>query len=494
MRMDQVMEIHLVRKFLSNVKSMFRGKTLTSQSAQGGIWIGIGNGSEQILRLLRNIILTRILLPEDFGLMAIVLSVSALFEALTQIGIENAVIQNPNGNERTFLNGTWWISMARALGTYGLGFMLVPLLSNFYKSPDLVPLIRVAFIAVVFRGAMSPGAFSALKRLKYKVWIAVFHGGGGIGIIAAIIVSFYIRSVWALVIGYVAEEMARMVLSYLLCPFRPGFQFNKEHIKSLLKFVRGMLGISLLYFIFMRLDIFVIGKLLPKSILGIYSMATRLARIPFLFLTAVISRALLPAFSQMQEDDNRTNAFLIKIVALIYLLCVPALFVVVFNSNGILALAYGKQYAQASVAFTLVFTSELFRMIIASVNMVHMSRGSPHIVRQFALIRGFVFAVLIVPSVIFMGIVGAALSGLIATIVTLVIQLYNLKRLTGINIGKFAVMLLWALVSSIIIGIVHLLMTNFIPANVLLKVVFGIISCCIAYGLLFFNYLRLKIL
>ena len=169
-------------------------------------------------------------------------------------------------------------------------------------------------------------------------------------------------------------------------------------------------------------------------------------------------------------------------------------FVVVFNSNGILALAYGKQYAQASVAFTLVFTSELFRMIIASVNMVHMSRGSPHIVRQFALIRGFVFAVLIVPSVIFMGIVGAALSGLIATIVTLVIQLYNLKRLTGINIGKFAVMLLWALVSSIIIGIVHLLMTNFIPANVLLKVVFGIISCCIAYGLLFFNYLRLKIL
>ena len=105
---------------------------LKERAVRGGAWLGAGTGIEQGLRFLRNIILTRLLAPEAFGLMAIVLALNTAFESFTDVGIKQAIVQNPRGQTREYLNGAWWFSCIRAVVLYGLAFWSAPFLERFY--------------------------------------------------------------------------------------------------------------------------------------------------------------------------------------------------------------------------------------------------------------------------------------------------------------------------------------------------------------------------
>ena len=100
------------------------GKGMRGNIARGGIWLGIGGGSEHFLRLVRNMILTRLIAPEAFGVVAIVLAINTFFESFTQIGIKEAIIQNPRGSEYVYLNGAFWISAIRGAVLYGCALFL----------------------------------------------------------------------------------------------------------------------------------------------------------------------------------------------------------------------------------------------------------------------------------------------------------------------------------------------------------------------------------
>ena len=100
---------NMIRKFqqvlLDIIIKYSSGETLARKVSSGGIWLGTASGIEQALRLVRNMILTRLIAPEAFGLMAIAISINAAFESFTQIGVKEAIIQNSKGEERTYLNG-----------------------------------------------------------------------------------------------------------------------------------------------------------------------------------------------------------------------------------------------------------------------------------------------------------------------------------------------------------------------------------------------------
>ena len=101
-------------------------------------------------------ILTRFLAPEQFGLMALVLAASQLFEALTEVGVRQAVVQSKRGASDEYLNVAWWFSAGRGLGLYILGWIFAPRVSVFYGEPALAQLLRVAFLTMLLRGVTSP--------------------------------------------------------------------------------------------------------------------------------------------------------------------------------------------------------------------------------------------------------------------------------------------------------------------------------------------------
>ncbi|MCG6534964.1 MAG: oligosaccharide flippase family protein, partial [Syntrophales bacterium LBB04] len=172
---------------------------------RGFFAFGAGNVGEKSLRLLRNIVLTRILMPEAFGIMAIIMAINMALESLTQIGTNLSIIHNERGRENVFLNGAWMLSIGRALMLFVIAFMAAPWIAELYENPELITLMRVGFISILINGTMSPRAYVALKDLEYRKWVIISHGGNAIGIAFTVVLALVLTNVWALVIGFLVE-------------------------------------------------------------------------------------------------------------------------------------------------------------------------------------------------------------------------------------------------------------------------------------------------
>jgi O-antigen/teichoic acid export membrane protein len=401
--------------------------------------------SEQALRLLRNMILTRLLAPEHFGLMALVLSVTSLVQVLTGVGVKEATVQNPQGGERTFLNSAWWVSVGRAFLLYAAVFACAPYVAAFYGEPALRALLRVAFASVLLQGALSPGTYLALKQMRYGRWVLVQHLGGALGIGITLLLALKLRGVWALALGHVAEAGARCVLSYLLCPPYPGLRFNRAHLASLVTYARGIFGLPVLTLIYSEASVFMAGRLCSKRELGLFALTLGLARIPTM-LGGLLVDLLMPTYSQLQHDLPRLNRALLRVTSLMVFAGLPCLALVWLLGGALLELVYGAAYREAAAAFALLTANEILMTCNIPLASVYLAVGQPGLLRRFALIRAGALLALIYPAIKTFGITGAAASPLAAMALAYGFQLAGTRRLTGLSLGAYGGVILRGLV------------------------------------------------
>src|SRR5208282_3262266 len=267
---------------------------LRAKVMRGGAWLGAGSVAEQAVRFARNMLLTRLLAPNAFGAMAIVMSCSAIVSTLTDVGQRAAVIQNPRGREEAYLNAGWWMGMCRAICMYVIIFAMGPWVARFYGNAELCALLRVALLSTLFEGAMSPRSILPQKEMQFGRWMAISNGGGICGVIVTVVLSFFLRDVWALAIGFGSENAFRCLLSYNLYPGLPSLVWERDAIRDLYRCSKQAFGLSFLNLIFSRTDIFVLGKLYSTTALGLYTMGVALVLTPSSFLTTMMGQALFP--------------------------------------------------------------------------------------------------------------------------------------------------------------------------------------------------------
>lgn len=468
-------------KIFNELKSVLRSNTLVSRAAKGTFWIGTGNVFEQVLRLLRNVILTRIIAPEAFGLLAIVLAINAVFESFTQIGIKEAVIQNENGDKTEFLNGAWYLSVGRAILLYLIIYFVSPMIAKFYEQPGLVPLMRVAFLGIVFNGTISSRAYSAIKQMKFAKWSIIFHFGGILGVITTIVLGITLKSEWALVIGFTTEGAFRLILSFILCPFKPRFNFKKEYISSLLKYAKGMAGLPILTFIFMRIDVFVIGRYFSFNNLGLYSMSSNMAWLPSNFITRLVSQVMMPAFSERQKDFKLLNRWTYNVTKMVAYIGFPALAFFFFYGKEFLSIAYGERYGIMAIPFSIIFATAMIRTCSVPIVSVYLAIGKPELHRLFTAIRAILIIILIYPFIKYFGLKGAAASGLIAMIISYFFQVSRMKKTTGLEYKKYTKIFLFAVTLTIPVIIVNTIANLFKLEGNIYPIIIGLIGLAISY-------------
>jgi len=469
-------------QLLVKIKGFFTSEGLKARVLRGGFWLGIGTGFEYGLRFLRNIILARILAPEAFGLMAIILAINGALEAFTQIGVKEAVIQSPVGEERTYLNGAWWLSFTRAIGLFAIAMISVPWLASFYDVSQYTVMFRVSFLTILFNGAMSAGTYIVQKRMDYKKWTIITSGGGAVGIILAIGLSLWLHNVWALVIGYVVEAAARCFLSFLVCPLLPRFQFKQEHSKALLDYARGMFGLPILFFIFTQADVFVVGKLLQKRDLGLYSMALSLAQMPMFLVSTILNPILMPMFSEKQHDKAWINRVLLKSTRIFVLAGTPVACFIALYGKDILTVLYGSQYAAVALPFALMLAATILRAAGTPIVNIYLALGQPRLQRYFTGIRAALMLLLIYPAVKYLGLTGAAGAGLLAMLISYIFQIVRFKELTDLDIRGYGFIFIQAVVVSLPILLVWSVGHQAL-ARPLHNVFLGLIGCITVYGL-----------
>lgn len=420
-----------------SVERFAAGESLRAKVFRGGAWLGSASGAEQAARFARNMVLTRLLAPGAFGTMAVVLSCASVVNALTDVGIRQAVIQNPRGAEEKYLNAAWWMAMARASAIYLFIFALSPWIATFYGNAELTALLRVALLSTLLEGAMSPRSGLAVKEMHFGRWAAISNGGGIGGVVLTVILSFFIRDVWALAFGFCCENVLRCLLSYIYYPGLPTLRWDRDAVRDLLKFSRGVFGLSLLNLIFMRADIFVLAKLYPAAALGLYTMAVYLVQTPSSFLANLLTQTFLPAFSKVQQDVQRVTRIFVKLSSWLMLLGLPAVVFVCLSGSSILTLAYGARYAAAALPLAVAAGVVLLNMLNVPITIVFYSQGRPSLHRHAVAATAITMLIVIYPACKHMGLAGGQLAALLAIAVGYGLQIARMRSLMQLELLRY---------------------------------------------------------
>ncbi len=463
-----------IRKTVSNTVDIARGSNIKAKSARALVKLGAGTFVGHGMKFVRRMILAKIIAPSELGIMAIVFSVSMILEALTEVGVKQSVIQNKNGADESYLNMAWWMQLVRGLGLYGFAFVAAPWVGSYYHKPELVVLLRVSFLAIVFRSFISPRSYVLEKEYKFGRRVILIEGSAILGSVVTIIFAFLMRNVWALVLGFVSEAVILFLFSFVLVPFLPKFRIDKSSLGELLKYARGIFGLPILTAISYQAPILILGKLINDYDLGLYNYAYMLAYFPTDLYMRIVTPVLLPAFAEKQDDKSALCRGIIEVNRWTSLTSLPLIAFMICCASELLYIAYKPEYAIMAIPFVVLCMQIITRngaMILAG---MYLAIGKPHLHRYYTILRALSVA-LIYPATVYWGVLGASFAIILGNFIVLFMQVMGCRKIIGLKFGDFISSYKSGLLASIPVIIAFDLLWYFKIDNLIL--VLGIGAC-----------------
>jgi O-antigen/teichoic acid export membrane protein len=272
------------------------------------------------LGFISTIVLARLLVPEDFGLVAMATSVLALLEMLSAFGFDVALIRQTS-SDRTDYDTAWTFNVLVGLTVALVLVLLAYPAARFYGEPRLVRVMFVLAAAPLCQGLENIGVVAFRKDLNFRTEFMWLTGRRLISFVTVLPLAFLLRSYWALVAGIVIGRGAGMLLSYVVHPYRPRFSFARR--LELLGFSKWVVTVNILSFFLQRGSDLIVGRGLGSGPLGIYSIAVEVASLPTSELVAPINRAVYPAFSKIAHDRPQLKQEYLGVMSVIALVAIP---------------------------------------------------------------------------------------------------------------------------------------------------------------------------
>lgn len=322
----------------------------------------VGQGGSKVLRLISNMILSRLLFPEAFGLMTMVNFLVLGLNMISDVGILPNIIQHKRGDEPAFLNTAWTIQTMRGAALLILGGVFAYPLSLFYEQPDLVSLVPVASLAAFFNGFESTKMATLRRRIHLGrvVTVEILSQAGAM--VVMVTHALVYKSVWALVLGSVTAAALRTILSHLTLPgIRNEFTMEREAARAIFSFGKWIFLSTLVTYLAMRLDYLLLGKLLDLGDVGVYYLAATLAIIPIEVAGMVVGSVLLPALSEGARKDRETlNSYFREAQQLVLSAGLFAILGMVFFAPAFFWIFYDDRYIDAGWMVQLAMVTTWF--------------------------------------------------------------------------------------------------------------------------------------
>lgn len=326
-----------------------KGQGLFARALRGSALTAGAFAASQMLRLGSNLILTRFLLPDAFGLMALVSMFIIGLTLFSDMGIGPSISQHRRGDDPDFLNTAWTIQIARGVILWALACLLALPAAWFYAAPDLATLLPVAGFALVVAGFFPTRLDTATRHLRLGRVMGLDLVAQIVGLIAMVAVAWATGSVWALAIGGLANAVAKLVLLSLFLP-GPGNRLRWEPTAAhdLIHFGKWIFLSTACSFLLLQGDRIILGTHLSLEELGIYNIGAFLATSPILLGQAVTGRILIPVYREQRDSgDALTRNRVRRLRMLITAALVGLLSVLALSGVWLVGVLYSDTYAAA---------------------------------------------------------------------------------------------------------------------------------------------------
>ena len=279
-------------------------ESLKNKTVKGVFWSSIERFSIQGVQFIIQIIIARILLPSDYGLIGMLAIFLAVSQSLIDSGFSNALIRKQNCSDTDY-STVFYFNIIIGVLLYGVLYISAPLIASFYRTPELVNITRVVAITLFINSLTVVQRAKLTKNVDFKTQTKASLTAAIVSGIIAIIMAYSNYGVWALVIQSVLNGLITMILLWILSKWIPGNVFSWQSFKEMFSFGSKLLVSGLIDTLYRNLFTLIIGKQFNKTDLGYYTRADQFAQFPSSNLTGIFGRVTYPILSTLQNDDKR---------------------------------------------------------------------------------------------------------------------------------------------------------------------------------------------
>jgi O-antigen/teichoic acid export membrane protein len=393
-----------------------------------------GLGYQTILRVSIRIIgfvkialIARMLGPAELGIFGIASLILSLLETLTDTGINVFLIQQ-NKNYKKYLNSAFLISIARGLIIAGVIVLSGPLIRIFFNIESTTYVLVLVSIVAILRGLVNPAIVKLEKEMFFDKELILRLFLYVVDTIFALYFTFKYQRAEGILIGMIIGVILEVLISWLFINPKPKIILNKKDVKFVLLRGRWVTLTGIFNYLFHNIDDIIVGKLLGIYSLGIYQLAYKLSTVPIYETGEIFGRVTFPIYTKISNDRVRLKRAFKKVTLTISLLVIPAGLILIIFANSIVSIVLGNKWIEAVPVIKLLAVFGILRSISASVTPLLYSIKKQAYAMNIMLLGLCSLILTIIPSIKYYGLNGAALSIIIATIFTLPLIYYYLKK------------------------------------------------------------------
>lgn len=407
-----------------------KGTGLMARIVRSASWVVVGYGASQALRLASNLILTRILFPEAFGLMALITMVIVGLALFSDIGINAAVAHSKRGDDPAFLNTAWTLQVLRGGVLFAVGWLLAAPIARFYDEPLLAEYLPIAAFSLVIAGFNPTRIGTAHRHLLLGRLTALELLTQVVTLIFMIAGAWLSGSVFVLVLGVPFQALVLFCLTHVYLPGQKNtFCFDRTAFDELIGFGKWIFLSTACSFFIIQGDKAVLGKFLTLENLGIYNIGFFLAGFPLALGIQLSSKLLISIYRERPPSESAENfrklSRMRHVVSLgiFSLICVLA-----FAGPWLVILLFDDRYALAGGVVVLLSVYKMMQSVGVTYDQVALSAGDSRRYFLYTFTRAVLQIAFLFLGVSKLGLVGGIVGMAIAVICAYPMLIYLARR------------------------------------------------------------------
>ncbi len=432
--------------------------TIKEKAIKGTVLLTAGRMTDRVLQLLRNIIVARLVSPEDFGIAALFGMTVSFLEMISNLAVDTLLVQSPYGEKPRFQQTSQLMMAVRGFGVAFIILVFSGAIAYLFDVQTATWAFQILAVVPLIRGLAHQDISRFQRHLNFKPSMVVEISSQFISVLLAWPLALWLRDYSAILYLILIQTFARTIISHIVSERSYTWGWEPIHAREIISFGWPLLINGLLLFLIMQGDRFVIGaadnlfsrETYSKAQLGFYSAAFVLSSAVTEGVASIIGPIMLPLLARAQDVEvqfKKRSLFCIQIVA--FILNPIAIFFILMG-GWFLVLAYGDQYVAAAPLIAWIGVTQSIRLFRVASATIALSKGdSPNMTisntfRAFSFILAFVFAAKSA------GIVWIAISGLIGELFAILASIGMLRYRLAIPLQYFFKPLIFSFIGLIL--------------------------------------------
>ncbi|MEN5058399.1 lipopolysaccharide biosynthesis protein [Sphingobacterium kitahiroshimense] len=436
---------------------------LKKQVAQGAIWAFMDQFGVQFISFLVNLILARLLMPADFGTIALFNVVINISYLLVNGGLSSSLIRTQTITDRD-LSTVFWFNIGMTLLLYLLIFLSAPFIATFYHMPQLTTIVRVYSIVLIIDSFVNVQSVILQKNLDFKTTFKVRLPAMIVGGLCGLGFALTGFGVWSLVYSVLIQNLLSTFQYWFYSDWRPSFVFDMEKFKYHFAFGWRIALSAILNGFFSNIYTIVIGKRFSETTLGFYNRAESLKNLPINNISTALNKVTYPVFARFSNDDEKLRNAYRKLLKLVIFIVAPLICMMVIAAEPLVRFLLGEKWLPIVPYFQIMAIGGLFQPIhFYNLNLLQV-KGRADLYLRLEIIKKFLIVAAVFVGLAY-GVYGILWAEVAISVISLFINTFYTAKFIRYSMGQQLADLLPSIAISCILALVVWLGSSFLPSH-----------------------------